>query len=293
MSGDTLSGLVQAFDTRNAGDRALKVTGYTLDDGNLGANYVVQLRDGVGNIARRDVTTTVTVDDKVYDGTRAATGSFAALRNVIVGDTVSATGVMTFADRNAGSNKLVTISGAGLTGVDAGNYNLLSLGTAATATISQAALTLAATTDIRQYDGSTVSTGTVRAIGLVGGDSVSATQSFDSKNAGARAITVDNGYVVSDGNSGNNYVVTLADASGAITQRILTTSVTVDAKEYDGTTTATGTFGGLQNVIRNETVTLSGGILSFADRNAGSGKVVNVTGATLGGVDAANYVLST
>ncbi|WP_264593270.1 YDG domain-containing protein [Sphingobium sp. B1D7B] len=293
VTGDSLTNLVQSFDSRNAGNRTLQVTGYTINDGNGGSNYLVTLQDAAGAISKRDLTTSVTVNDKVYDGTRTASGSFGPLQNVVTGDNVAASAVMTFNDRNAGTNKLVTISNATLTGADAGNYNLLPLASAATADITKASLVLTAVTDIRQYDGTRTSTGTVSGTGLMTGDSVTATQSFDNKNAGSRALRVDAGYAVNDGNGGNNYVVTLVDASGAITQRVLTTSVTVNTKEYDGTTAATGTFGGLQNVVAGETVTLSGGTMAFVDRNAGVGKAVNVSGATLGGADAANYVLST
>ena len=83
----------------------------------------------------------------------------------------------------------------------------------------------------------------------------------------------------------------MADAAGRIDKRVVTTAVTVDTRDYDGTTAATGTFSALQNLVTGEVVTVNGGTLAFADRNAGSGKAVTVTGATLGGADAANYIL--
>ncbi|MCW2406959.1 filamentous hemagglutinin family protein, partial [Sphingobium sp. B1D7B] len=281
-TGDTVTNLAQAFDSRNAGSRALHVTSYTVNDGNGGANYIVQTVDGAGTIALRQLTVAVTADNKVYDGTTAATGTFGSLQNLIGGDNVTATATLSFADRNAGTAKIVTASNAVLGGTDAANYTLAPI-VDAVADITKASLVLTAVTDIRQYDGTRTSTGTVSGTGLMTGDSVTATQSFDNKNAGSRALRVDAGYAVNDGNGGNNYVVTLVDASGAITQRVLTTSVTVNTKEYDGTTAATGTFGGLQNVVAGETVTLSGGTMAFVDRNAGVGKAVNVSGATLGG----------
>ncbi len=42
------------------------------------------------------------------------------------------------------------------------------------------------------------------------------TQTFDSRNAGSRTLTV-GGYAVDDGNGGANYAVTSTTASGAIT----------------------------------------------------------------------------
>ncbi|MEK9212914.1 beta strand repeat-containing protein, partial [Sphingomonas sp. 2378] len=292
MAGDTVTA-GQAFDSRNAGARTIRVNGVSLSDGNGGDNYVVALRDANGTIAKRDLATTVTVNNKVYDGTTTATGSFGPLQNLIAGDDVSAHAAMNFVDRNAGANKNVTIGSGSLTGADAGNYNLVPLGSTATATIDRASLILTAGSDIRQYDGTTSSAGTVTMTGLVAGDRVSGlSQSFDSKNAGARILRIDRGYAISDGNGGDNYVVTLVDIAGAITQRVLTTAVSVDSKVYDGTLAASGTFGDLQNLVVGDRVTLSGGALSFADRHAGTGKAVNVTGAVLSGADAANYVLS-
>jgi hypothetical protein len=291
IDGDTLT-TSQAFDSKNAGDRALKV-GYTLDDGNGGGNYIVTLVDGQGTIAKRSVSTSLTVQDKTYDGTTAATGVFAPLANLVAGDDVGVSAQLAFADRNAGENKLVTIGTSTLTGADAANYELDPVATTGTATINKASLTLNAVTDVRQYDGTTASAGQVQAVGLVNGDTVSATQSFDGKNAGAHSLAVDAGYTLDDGNGGGNYVVTIGNtAAGAITQRVLTASATVDDKTYDGTTAATGSLGNLTNVVAGEDVQLAGGTLTFVDRNAGSGKAVNVSGATLSGADAGNYTLS-
>ncbi|MEK9212945.1 YDG domain-containing protein, partial [Sphingomonas sp. 2378] len=292
VTGDTASA-TQVFDSRNAGNRLLKVVDQVINDGNDGGNYIVHLVDASGTIARRLVTTGITADNKVYDGTTAATGRYAALTNVLAGDAVGiGAGTMAFADRNAGIGKTVTVTGTTLNGADASNYVL---GTIAdtTADIGRAALILNASSDMRAYDGTANSAALVQASGLVAGDSVTAVQAFDGKNAGARVLhVVDGSWTVTDGNGGANYIVSIGGtANGAILQRLLTTAVTVNDKEYDGTTAATGAFGGLFNLVGSDQVTLSGGTLAFADRNAGIGKAVTVTGATLSGADAANYAL--
>lgn len=70
--------------------------------------------------------------------------------------------------------------------------------------------------------------------------------------------------------------------------------ITAVSKAYDGTTTAaiSGTpelFG----VKQGDTVGITGtAIASFADKNAGTGKTVTITGYSLTGADAANYTLS-
>ncbi|MEG0978369.1 MAG: YDG domain-containing protein, partial [Bacilli bacterium] len=56
------------------------------------------------------------------------------------------------------------------------------------------------------------STGVVTKNGLHGTDTVTATQEFDSRNAGNRTLNV-TGIVVNDGNNGDNYNVPLHIAS--------------------------------------------------------------------------------
>ena len=49
------------------------------------------------------------------------------------------------------------------------------------------------------------------------------------------------GYTINDGNGGNDYTVTLCNATGTITPAALTITATSDSKVYDGTTTSTAT----------------------------------------------------
>ena len=69
-----------------------------------------------------------TADDKVYDGTTAATILTRSLTGgIVAGDTVTLTGgSATFANANVGTGKTVTGTGFSLTGADAGNYSLAS-----------------------------------------------------------------------------------------------------------------------------------------------------------------------
>lgn len=97
----------------------------------------------------------------------------------------------------------------------------------------------------------------------------------------------------------NNYTLTDTTAStlADITAKNLTlTGVTASNKVYDGNTTASiDTSGaGYTGLIGGDTVTvdISGASGLFADKNAGLGKTVNISGLALGGVDAANYTLT-
>src|SRR5439155_650654 len=83
------------------------------------------------------------------------------------------------------------------------------------------------------------------------GDTVTGrTQAFQSKNvlgAGNSTLVV-TGYLVNDGNSGNNYSVTTHTATGTITAVALDIYAVTDSRAYDGTTGASpiSTLGGGQ-----------------------------------------------
>ena len=73
----------------------------------------------------------------------------------------------------------------------------------------------------------------------------------------------------------------------------MTPTVTVAGKTYDGTPAATITARSLGGVFGSDNVNLgASGTAAFADRNAGTGKPVAITGLSLSGTTAPNYVLS-
>ncbi len=190
------------------------------------------------------VTVTAAANTKTYDGTNAAaatpTVTFGALE---AGDTGNFSEI--YDNRNVGAGKTLTpsgtISAAGPVDVTS-RYNL-TFATAATGTINASLITVTAATDSKTYNGTTNSTGTptITSGSLVGGDSATWTQTFDSPNVGARTLTPAG--TVSDGNSGTNYAVTFATASGSITAASttlgLTTSTNLSQLNSNVTFTAT------------------------------------------------------
>src|SRR5207253_979761 len=114
-----------------------------------------------------------TANNKVYDGTTAATIATRSLSGVVGTDvvTLGGTGTATFADKNVGTSKTVTATGFALSGADSGNYQLSSTGATTTGNITARALTVSATGVNRTYDGTTVATVTL-ADNKVSGDAV-------------------------------------------------------------------------------------------------------------------------
>ncbi|TBW08319.1 filamentous hemagglutinin N-terminal domain-containing protein [Azotobacter chroococcum subsp. isscasi] len=84
-----------------------------------------------------------------------------------------------------------------------------------TLTIEKALLILSASSDSKIYDGTTTSSGMVGVSGLATGDTLTATQEYDSAEVGERTLLV-NEAAIEDGNGGNNYEVIRQSASGLI-----------------------------------------------------------------------------
>ena len=132
--------------------KTVTVSGLTLT-GSASSNYSLTQPSLIANITAATVTITsgITANNKVYDGTTAATISSnnVVLSGVIAGDTanvkLSTNGyTATFASATAGSGIGVTVSGLSLTGTASGNY-ALTQPAGLTATITAASTTLALT----------------------------------------------------------------------------------------------------------------------------------------------------
>jgi filamentous hemagglutinin family protein len=225
QTGDTTTTFSQTFDTRNAGtNKALMASG-VVNDGNGGDNYSYTFAaDSTGVINQRSVTLAAPSVTKTYDGTTGYTTTGADLTAIglplVGGDTVS-TATISYANRNAGANKPVTLDAATVNDGNGGaNYSVTLAGNS-TSTINKAPLTVTAQTDTKTYDGTTSSSvAPVITFGALQTGDTTATlgQTFDTKDVGMAKMLTASG-MVNDGNGGNNYAVTLiANTSGVITQ---------------------------------------------------------------------------
>ncbi|HZC17971.1 MAG TPA: YDG domain-containing protein, partial [Caulobacteraceae bacterium] len=308
VPGDQSGNPTQSFDDPNASpdNILIRVNSFTVDDGNGGANYAVSTTNAYGEIDPELLTAVIVAPvDKTYDGTTNATLSEEnySLSGAFVGDDVGVSGPTgadsgQYSDKNVGTGIQVTAEGVSLTG-DTSNYTLVS--TEATGNVGEidpAQLTLAAVTDSKTYDGNTLSSAMPSVTGLVSGDSIDVTQSFAGKNAGSELLSVDPGFVITDGNGGNNYIVdSSGTAQGTIFQKALTAGLTGSVEKiYDGTTTATLTdenYLPLSGVVKGDQVSLNDPTSGlYSDKNAATGKAVSVSGLMLSGEDAANYTVN-
>lgn len=235
--------------------------------------------------------------DKVYDGNDVAivTGN---LTGIVGTDVVTLNGNGTFASSNAGNNIAVTpifmISGA-----DAAKYILLQPA-GLSANISQKLLSVNGTTaQNKPYDGTTTAIiNGMSLLGVVGADEVTVegNGTFASANVGT-AIVVNASLTLTGSDAGNYSIGQPSGLMADITPLALTINgLSVSDKVYDATTTAilSGTAA-LNGVIAGEEndVTLIGSpIATFNNKNVGNNKPVTVSGLSLDGAFADNYILS-
>ncbi|MFM2065445.1 MAG: hypothetical protein RLZZ584_354, partial [Pseudomonadota bacterium] len=259
--------------------------------GRDGANYSAASSLSEADITPRALDTSpAQVNSKVYDASTAATlAAPGALVGLIAGDQVRLDQSASFADRNVGTAKPVSIDNR-LSGADALNYSVAA--GRAVADITPRALTASpAQAADKVYDASTaaslVTPGTL--VGVLAGDVVTLGQSasFADRNVGTgKAVSIAN---TLGGRDAANYSVAAGSSQADITPRTLGVSGSVaESKVYDaGAAAGLSTPGTLGGVISGDVVTL-GQTARFADKNVGSAKLVAIAN-TLDGVDARNY----
>jgi len=261
--------------------------------------YKVIRTDGVLTVTPKVLTASLTGSvSKTYDGgvtANLSTGNY-ALQGIVGPDVVSLNHPSTgaFSSKNVGTAIGVSVSGLSLVGAGASNYAVNASASAAIGAISPRPLTLAAVSDSKTYDGGTASSASPTATGLVGGDTISNFgEHYDARSAGPRTLSINAGYVISDGDGGGNYTVSLSTAAGSITPKLLNASLTGRAdKIYDGTVNATLVPGNysLAGVVSGDVVVLNDPTSgSYDTPDVGTGKTVSVAGLALSGVDAGNY----
>ena len=238
---------------------------------------------------------------KVYDGTTTVTLTPAnfSLSGLAGAESFSVTRTSgNFADKNVSASQSITVALATIdytagAGTLAANY-ILPTSTTGAGSITQRTLVISASAQNKVYDGTTLATVALSDNRVIG-DSLTATYqsaAFPDKNAGYKIVTI-TGISLSGADAGNYSFNTKATAPANIALRPVTAVVTVSDKTYDATTAAVITGRSLSGVLSGETVTLTGGLASFADKNVGSGKTVTTTGLRLSGSSSGNYTLDT
>jgi len=299
------SAYTASFDTKDVGvDKPVTVAGVALAGADAGNYTLTQPAGLTADITALEISGAFTAADKVFDGTTDAVVLTRSLVGAITGDDVVLSGgTASFDTPDVGVNKTVTLTGATLSGVDAGNYTLSAAPIQTTADITAATATVTITGAVavsKTYDGTTDATVDFTAATLVGVtpgdivtiDSSAYTASFDTKDVGVDKPVTVAGVALAGADAGNYTLTQPAGLTADITALEISGAFTAADKVFDGTTDAVVLTRSLVGAITGDDVVLSGGTASFDTPDVGVNKTVTLTGATLSGVDAGNYTLS-
>jgi hypothetical protein len=261
---------------------------------NTSANYSNTVNIvGSLSVGQKSLTVAATSGmSKTYDGTTNMTGLGLGLTGLVGADAVTASGLATYDNANAGNNKSIDVSGISLSGADAANYKLASITlNASTGVITAAPLLITANNDSKTYDATAYTTTNAAAAGVnysgfVNGETasvLSGTLSYGGTAIGA--VNVGNYAIAPTGQTSSNYAITYGNGALNISPadvRVSATNVTLTgtvAKVYDGTTVATLTSNNYVTTgwqgSDGATITQTTG--TYDNANAGTNKLVNVT----------------
>ncbi len=276
-------------------------------NGGLATNYFLPTPTGLtANVTPRALTVTAsTAASRVYNGlvNTTVTISNAQLSGIVGGDTlVTGTATGTFADKNVGTGKTVTVGTVTLTGTNSTNYTV---GPAPNTTANITAKSIVAgnvisrTGQNKQYDGNTTATVVIGfAAGvIIAGDDFTATaiRAFSNSAVGTNKTisALSNTPITKSGADANNYSaipnLTGAVTNADITPRLLTATATALNKVYDTNTNANVSIV-LNGIVGTENVlgTANG---TFDNKNVGNGKTVTIGTIGLSGINAGNYTV--
>ncbi|HEV3009086.1 MAG TPA: YDG domain-containing protein [Burkholderiales bacterium] len=328
LQGADTTGFVQTYDTKNVGTGKTLTASGLVNDGNGGANYVVNfVTDRTGVIIAKPISANgIVASSKIYDQTTTANVDFASA--VVLGgatsagdglyysgdavalNTASARGV--FADKNVGIAKPVNVSGLAVTGADAGNYILGT--TVLTADITPKPITATGiTASNRTYDATTLAAIDTSAAAIKSGatgstdnlyyagdavalDTSAAIGFFAGKNVGINKPVMATGLALTGADAGNYVVSDLSGATASIAPATVAgvSGIAANSKIFDGTTRATldSAAAGFTGMFAGDALAVATATGNFVEPSIGTAKTVDIGGITLGGSDAGNYLLA-
>lgn len=283
-----------AFDDKNvANGKTVRWSHFVLDGGDA-ANYSLasDMVTATADITQRQLVVSAASPGKVYDRTTNAVATLADDR--VAGDTLELDyATAEYRTATAAAGKPVDVEGITVTGTSAGNYTWNTTAVA-TATISQAPLSVIVTAENKVYDATTAAAITL-SDDSIGADDAAVTHTranFDSKTTGTAKTVTASGLALTGDDAANYTIPATATGTADITAKPITASFTVASKVYDRTAAATLTGNGLAGVEAGDTVAIDGGTAAFANKNVASPKTATISGYSLTGTDAGNYTVN-
>jgi hypothetical protein len=321
IAGDTVtvdaSGISGNFVDKNVGTaKNVTLSGVALGGAQAG-NYSIagSVTDAaIGTITPAALTANgIVALDKIYDGNTSATldNSAAGLLGLLGSDNVTLVtsgAAGTFNNKNAGSNKTVTLAGYTVTGTDAANYTFTQPASVLADITQFTGLTLTSVTKI--YDGTTslpTINGAYTLGGIVGSDAVQVNAgalsgSYAGKDVGTGLSVSITGLTLTGADAANYSIGSSVTNAliGIINPKALTAAIIgTPTRTYDSTTAAVLASGNysLSGFVAGEgaTVTETSGLYSSADAGARTVTATLDAGdfTANGGTLLSNYILPT
>jgi hypothetical protein len=224
---------------------------------------------------------------RVYDALKDGDSSILSVSNAFAGDTVNvASGVGTIASKNVGNETITNFGTLTLGNNPLGDYTLV--GARGTVIVTPLRLTVTAVPDTKPYDGTPTSAAMpIITTGALKGTDIGAfTESYGGKNAGI-GLTLSPTGLVTDGNGGNNYIVTFAPImTGIINPRPV---ILTGTRVFDSTTNALASISSITNAVTGDGVNVATGVGILINPAVGNEPIANFGTLTLGGDAAGNY----
>jgi trimeric autotransporter adhesin len=271
FSGDTVTGSASgSFADKNVGTGKTVTVGTVALAGADAGNYTVSAPTSpTADITAFGLTSTASAANRVYNANTSASVTI-SLVGVFSGDTVTGSASGSFADKNVGTGKTVTVGTVALAGADAGNYTV-SAPTSPTADITAFGLIGSITAANKPYDGTTAAAILSRTLVTVfSGDTVSyvgGTAQFDNANVGSSKTVTATGLSMTGTDAGNYTVNESATTTADIknVNPVLTRDSAAVSGNEGTTITNTGTWSD-----PGDTVTLSASVGTVVKNNDGT-----------------------
>jgi filamentous hemagglutinin family protein len=255
-------------------------------DGLYSTKYDISILGGpLLTIERRQVTLGAS---KEYDRSTAVASGQLVFNNLVAGDSLGYSGSVAFADKQAGSGKVLLVGQGALEGAKAGNYTLNTTGATGVITPAQLSVSGLLAPD-RAYNGQLLATTTGGVLaGILSGDEVTlgaVSAAFDSAAPGShKAVTVSS--IALAGSDAANYRVSMPTGmTASVTQAPLATWIGAGSGVWSDSANWAGGVVPLNDYVlaavlggTSGSVTLDGGNVTLKTLTAANGQTLLVHG---------------
>ena len=289
----SISSFIAMFQDQNAGSWFIDISNIILFGPTLNNYNLLPVASSVGIITKKSLVATFIGSNKVYDKTNISNAVLFSLSGIINQDFVYISYYTTVFKSYLAGPQFIDISFITLSGTLISNYYVLPVGPLA-AYINQRPLTIIFANGQKIYDGTTTPNylfeGTIS--NLIITDNVFLSNNYFAKfkdiNAGPQFIDISNVTIVGP-DINNYYILPVPAHSSDIFQRTLTVVFSGGEKIYDGTNKVNSLNFLINNVIKNDFITISSYYAVFLNPNVGT-QFIDISNITLFGVST-NYIV--